>query len=196
MRLDMRLMNSEKKSLGKFAWGAVFIFSGVVIGIIGIFIIALSRQPDINEIKEDRLQYTIKYIKSEQESLGIDCHSLKKNIQDFMADEIQPVLKAHRNSQGLNSNFSQGAQKRMEQIRDSYFACGRLYRTAQNVQWDGFKDVDFTVKLDTEIILLNVLIGYGEVGKSCDGICPDGNYNSIEIAVEKIEGQLNSQSSN
>lgn len=186
----MGIVQCKKNLLSRFGRGAMLILLGIVIGVVGILMLILLRQPDMNEIKEANLQYTVNYIKSEQRHLGIDCHSLRKNIQNFLIDEIHPVLRTYNLRNGQAVHFSQDARKRMEKIRDDYFICGRLYQAAQSVQWDEFMDVDFAVRIDTEIILLNTLIRFGEFGKTCDEICLDGNFNSIETAALKIENQL------
>lgn len=188
----MGFFQRDNKSLAGLGKGTALVFAGVVIGAIGVLMIVMWHQPDSNDLKEARLQYTVKYVKSEQTRLGIDCHALRKTLQSFLIEDVDPVLRARQPGQDWIKNFSQDARKRMGEMRDYYFACGRLYRAAESVQWDEFKDVDYAEKLDREIITLNTLIRFGEFGDKCDAICLDGNFREMQDAVNNIERRLNS----
>lgn len=187
----MRFVQRDNKSLTRFRKSTVLVLAGVVIGAISVLIILVRHQPDPSELKEIRLQYTVKHIKSEQARLGIDCHALRKALQDFLIDDVHPVLRVRQPGQDWIRNFSQDAGKRMGDVRDYYFACGRLYHAAQSVQWDEFKDIDFTESLDGEIITLNTLIRFGESGEWCDAACLDWRFREMQVAVSNIERRLN-----
>lgn len=189
----MGFVQRDKKSLARLGKGTVLVLVGIVIGAIGVLMIVMRQQPDLNELKEIRLQHTIKYVKSEQARLGIDCHALRKTLQGFLNDDVHPALRARKPSQEWIGYISQDARKRMGEVRDYYFACGRLYRAAQSVQWDEFRDMDFTESLDKEIITLNTLIRFGESGEKCDASCLDGNFREMQDAVTNIERRLKMQ---
>ncbi len=118
--------------------------------------------------------------------LGIDCHGLRRTLQDFLITDIHPLLQVRQPIQDWTRYFPQDARKRMGKLRDDYFACGTLYRAAQSVQWDEFKDLDFTDKLDKEIITLNTLIRFGETGNS-------ESLRAMQDAVGNIERRLASE---
>jgi len=182
----MGFVQRNKDSLARIGRGTILILAGVVIGAIGSLIIVVKHQPGPNELKEMKLQYTVKYIKSEQERRGIDCHALRRTFQDFLINDIHPVLQSRKPGQDWYGNVSQDVRKRMGEMQDYYFHCGDLYRAAQNAQWDGFNDLDFSIQLDTEVITLNTLIRFGEAGKKCDATC-EGNFSELQNAVNKIE---------
>lgn len=189
----MRLLQSIKSvfyGLGKGTALALVLLVGVGIGVL---MIVARPQPDMNDLKEAKLQYTVQYIKAEQARLGIDCHALRQTLQDFLINDIRPALNARQLGQDWNRNFSQGVRDRMEKLDDYYFACGRIYRAAQTVQWDEFSDMDFSVALEREIITLNTLIRFGEFGEKCDASCLDGNFSELKDAVDEIDRKINSK---
>lgn len=189
--INMKFFQSDKRLLAKLGIGAVLVLAGVVIGVAGLLVVAVRHQPDQKELEAVRLQDTVKYIQTEQAHLGIDCHALRKTLQDFLENDIHPALKARQPGRDWNKYISPDVRERMGEVRDYYFACGRLYRAAQNAQWDGLKDIEFAVGLDREIITLNTLIRFGEFGEECDATCLDGNYRELQDAVKKIERVLN-----
>ncbi|MBI5007834.1 MAG: hypothetical protein HZB95_12015 [Nitrosomonadales bacterium] len=166
--------------------GAVLVLAGVIIGVLGVVMIVFRHQPSQSDLNKIRQQYTVQYITSEQTRLGINCHALRKTLQDFLVKDIRPTLQVRQPTQDWTRYFSQDARKRMGKLRDDYFACGALYRAAQSAQWDGFKDLDFTGKLDKEIITLNTLVGFGETGD-------DESLRAMQDAVGNIERRLASE---
>ena len=77
----------------------------------------------------------------------------------------------------------------MDELRDNYFACGRLYRAAKNVKWDGLNGLEYTIELDREIAVLNTLVGI-EFCNEHDAMCLDQGFRDLQDAVTKIETRL------
>lgn len=186
----MKFVEHKKRWLTKLGISAVLVFAGVVIGVVGVLIIAVRDQPDPKELEALRLQDTIAYITTEQERLGVDCGALRSSIQDFLVNSIRPVLNVRQTGNDWNTEVSEDVRKQMGELRDFYFACGRLYRAAQNGKWDGLDDLRFAVDLDKEIILMNTLIRFGEFGGECDARCLDKNFRDLQEAVNRIEARL------
>lgn len=182
----MSFDQSKKSWLLGVGKGPVLILAGVVIGVLGALMTVFRHQPSQRDLNQIRQQYTVQYITSEQTRLGINCHALRKTLQDFLAKDIRPALQVRQSTQDWTNYFSQDTRKRMGKLRDDYFACGALYRAAQNVQWDEFKDLDFASKLDKEIITLNTLIRFVETGD-------DENLRAMQEAIDDIERRLDSK---
>lgn len=192
----MGFIHSSKKLLINLGKSTSLVLAGITITLIGIVMILVLNQPDQNDLNKIKLQYTVKYIQSEQARLGVDCHTLRKTLGGFLVRDIHPVLQSHQSGQDWIASISQDTIKRMEGVRNDYFSCGILYRAAQSVQWDEFKDVDFTTKLDNEISILNTLVRFGEFGKKCDVTCLDQNFHELQNTVDAIERRLSGSSPN
>ncbi|MDP2030918.1 MAG: hypothetical protein Q8K12_14870 [Thiobacillus sp.] len=186
----MKFVEDNKRLLAKLGVGTIFVLVGVVVGVIGVLVIAVRNQPDPKELEEIRRQDVVEYIQTEQARLGIDCDGLKTTIQDFLEKDIRPVLNARQPGQDWNQDVSSNVRKRAGELRDYYFACGRLYSAARNGKWDGLKGLEFAVELDREIIILNTLIRFGEFGEQCDAMCLDQNFRELQGAFRKIEARL------
>lgn len=186
----MKFVEHKKRWLTKLGISAILVFAGVVIGVVGVLIIAVRDQPDPKELEALKLQDTISYITTEQARLGVDCGALRSNIQNFLVNSIRPPLNTRQPGTDWNTEISEDVRKQMGELRDFYFACGRLYRAAQNGKWDGLDDLRFAVELDKEIILVNTLIKFGEFGEECNARCLDKNFRDLQEAVSRIEARL------
>jgi hypothetical protein len=186
----VKFVEDKKRWLTKLGISSILVFAGVVIGVVGVLFIAVRDQPDPKELEALRLQDTIAYITAEQARLGVDCGALRPAIQNFLVNAIQPVLNVRQPGTDWNTEVSEDVRKQMGELRDFYFACGRLYRAAQNGKWDGLDDLRFAIELDKEIILINTLIRFGEFGEECDASCLDKNFLDLQEAVNRIEVRL------
>lgn len=182
----MKAVQRKKEALAKIGRGSLLILAGILVGVISVIVIAIRFQPESRDVDEIKLQYTVQYIKSEQLLLGIDCHTLRKTLQEFLINDIHPALKALK----LGHDVSQVTRNKMGDIDDFYFACSRLYHVSQNVQWDGLKDLNFTVNLDSEMITLNTYIRFGGFVENCTESCLDRKLNELQDAVLKIKREI------
>lgn len=183
------VVNKKKLHLKKLGIGIALVLIGVVVGVIGVLVILVQSQPDSEELEAIRLQDTVEYITKEQERLGINCGALSSTIQSFMRSEVMPALSIKQPGRNWIKEISENGRKQMGELRDNYFACGRLYRAAQNGKWDGFKSLRYTVELDREIIVMNTLIRFQTCNEQ-DAACFDQSYRQLLDAVRKIEKHL------
>lgn len=186
----MTFLHGAKKSLAKLGKSAVLVLAGVAIGVVGFLLIAMLSQPNQYDLDAIKLDYTVKYIDSEQARIGIDCHALRKITLEFLTNNVQPVLKDHQLARNWSNDIDQVVRKRMGDLREYYFVCGSLYRAAQNANWNGFSDLEFSITLREEIITLNTIIRFGEFGKECDDSCLETNFRDLQNAVTKLAHQL------
>lgn len=179
----------KRKWIAKLGLGTVLVLAGVVVGILGVLVIASLVKPDLKEVEAIKQQYTIEYIKSEQKRLGIDCGALNATTRSFLENNIKPILSASQSSRNWYKDIHADVRNLMDGLRDNYFACGRLYRAAQNVKWDGLNGLKYTIELDREITVLNTLVGI-EFCNEHDVMCLDQGFRDLRDAVTKIETRL------
>lgn len=180
----------KKNLLAKYGIAITLVLIGVVGGIAITLVLLVLDRPDPKSLEEVRKQYVIDYTKKEQTRLGIDCGALKTSLRGFLEKDIRPVLNARQPAQDWNQYVSAEVRKRMGDMRDYYFACGRLYSAARSVKWDGMKDLGFSVELDRDIIVLNTFLGFGGFGEQCNAACLDQNFRELQEAFKKIEDRL------
>jgi hypothetical protein len=178
---------SKNKIFVKFGKGSLLIFAGIVVGVISVLVIAIRFQPQSGDVEEIKLQYTVEYINSEQLRLGIDCHSLRQTLQNFLISDVHPAVSALK----LGHDVSQFTRNKMRDIDEFYFACKKLHHISQHVQWDGLKDLNFTENLDNEMITLNTYIRHGGFVESCTASCLDSKLSMLQVSVLKIERAIN-----
>lgn len=185
----MLFKNKEIKFL-KLGVGFFLVCLGVVIGILGVLFVLNLNRPDQKDREEIRRQYVIDYTKSEEARLGIDCSMLKKNLKKFLETEVHPVLESRKPGQGWDQYVSEDLRKSTEKQRDYYLACGRLYMAGRNGEWNGLKDLGFSVELDKEFAVIYTLIRFGEPDVQCDAFCLDQKFHLLQEAVNKVEDSL------
>lgn len=183
-------VENKRSPFAKYGVAITLVLIGVVSGIVITLALIVRDRPDPKSLEEVSKQYVIEYTKKEQARLGVNCSALKTTIKGFLEKDIRPVLSARQPGEDWNQHINTDARKRMGDIRDYYFACGRLYSAAKSVKWDGMKDLDFSVELDREIIMLNTLLGFGEFSEQCNAACLDQNYRELQEAFKKIEDRL------
>lgn len=180
----------KKRLLVKFGMGTFLVLIGVVIGVAGVLVVLAQNRPEPKDLEEVRRQYVLEYTKSEQARRGIDCSLLRAKFGDFLKNDIQPVLNARQPGQGWSQFVSADLRKQMEEQRDYFLACGRLYVAGRNGEWNGLKDLGFTVELERELTLLYTLIRFGEPDVQCDAACLDQTFGQLQEAFDKIETRV------
>jgi hypothetical protein len=181
------IVENKKRQLAKFSEVAFLVLSGIALGIVGVLAFLVLDKPRPKDLEEARRKYVVEYTKTEQERLGIDCGVFKPRLRDFLANQIRPVLNARQPGQGWSRYVTTDLRRQMEVQRDNYFACNKLYVAGRNGEWNGLKDLGFTVELDKEFTLLQMLIRFGEPSGRCDAACLDQRFQELHEAFEKIE---------
>jgi hypothetical protein len=185
----VRFVGDKKTWLPKLGIGMALVLAGIVIGVIGVFAIAVLNQPTQQELEAIRLQDSVEYITTEQKRLGANCNESRTAIRDFLERDVKPVMKAHQPGRNWYEDINADVRKRTEKLRYQYAACERLYAEAQRAKWDGLREFGFTAGLETELIILNTLLRF-EFCDTRDAECLDQDFLDLQDAVTKIETRL------
>ena len=181
------ILEQKKSNLKTIGLGALLILVGAAIGAATILALVGRNQQKEEQV---RREYIVEYTKSEEVRLGVDCKILKGKLRDFLQSEIGPVLRARRPGQGWSSLISDDLRARTGKQRDHLFACGSLYLAGRRGEWNGLKDLDFSVALDKEMIVVDTLVRFGDPKTKCDASCLDQNFKDLEDAVKKLESHV------
>lgn len=170
--------------------GAILIFIGVVIGIVGSVLMWIQSRPDQKSIEELQKNYVIEHTQKEQARLGIKCGELRVRLRDFLEKDIRPVLDSRQSGEGWSRHVSASLREKTEKMRDDFLVCNRLYLAGRNGEWNGLTDVGFTVEIEREFLDLYTLIRFGESGGSCDAACVEQQFQDLNDIYKTIETAL------
>lgn len=182
-------VNGKNPWFAKLAFGTALLLVGIVVGVVAVLAYIILNQPSREEIEADMRQESIKYITSEQQRLGINCSEFNITIRNLLEKDIKPVFKIHQPGRNWYKDISSDLRKRMDSQLSNYSSCGRLYSEAQRVKWDGLKGFEFTVGFQSNLMVLNTLIGH-EWCDEHDAKCLDQKFLDLRDAVRKIETYL------
>lgn len=187
--MKVKFIGGSKSSFAKLAIGTALLLVGFLIGVFTVFAFAVRSQPSPEELEAILLQDSIKYIAAEQERLQTDCNELNTIIRVFIEQDVRPMLSSYQPGGDWYKDIDPDMRKRMEKLRYDYSSCGRLYSEAQRIKWEGLKKFGYTTALETELTVLNTLIGF-EFCDVHDVKCMDQGFFDLKDAVSKIETRL------
>lgn len=182
-------LEERRRLLPSLKVSTVLILVGVVIGVVGVFVIGILSEPTTEELEAIKLQDTANYINAEQGRLGINCNELNSTIRNFLEKHVTPILDVHQPGRNWYKDINADMREQVKKLRYSYSDCERLYSQAQQAGWDGLQGFKYTPGLETQLAILNTLIRYEFCGAH-DVKCLDEGFRDLQEAATKIETAL------
>lgn len=178
-------INKRPKIIIVFTIGIV----AVIIALIFYFINEMYQGKKNTGIK----RYAVEYSKSQQLKYDINCHSLKTDLSTLLNVSIATVINRRQPGQNWESFVSTELKDQIDSYGNYLFICRQIYVAGDEGKLNGFEDLKYIPKIDSDYAVVGILTKYGGSNVNCNSDCLDNQFSQLKEKYQKILSEINQQ---